>query len=82
MSEICHPPEWRRELGLPNRLRRGAGGFPAFWIAPIQANYVYFAAGFDAEPWTMRSLSTLKTPGAELACMPAMDLSISLLTTP
>lgn len=34
------------------------------------------------EPGTTRSLSTLKTPGAELACMPAMALSVSLLTTP
>ncbi len=38
--------------------------------------------GLDAEPWTMRSLSTLKAPGAELACMPAMAESISFRTTP
>ena len=27
----------------------------------------YLALGWDAAPWTMRSLSTLKAPGAELA---------------
>jgi hypothetical protein len=44
----------------------------------------YFAAdlGLDAEPWTMRSLSTLNAPGAEFACIPAMAESLSLMTTP
>jgi hypothetical protein len=42
----------------------------------------YFSFGFEAEPWTMRSLSTLKAPGAELACIPAMEESIWLRTTP
>jgi len=42
----------------------------------------YFDAGLEAEPWTIRSLSTLKAPGAELACMPAMAESVELLTTP
>jgi hypothetical protein len=44
----------------------------------------YFAAdlGLDAEPCTMRSLSTLNAPGAELACIPAMAESVSFKTTP
>jgi hypothetical protein len=42
----------------------------------------YFSFGLEAEPWTMRSLSTLKAPGAELACIPAMEESIWLRTTP
>jgi hypothetical protein len=39
------------------------------------------AAGLEAAPCTM-VISMLKAPGAELACMPAMALSVSLLTTP
>ncbi len=44
--------------------------------------WTYLDAGLAAAPCTMRSLSTLKAPGAELACIPAMAESVSLLTTP
>ena len=43
---------------------------------------VYFGPVLVVEPWTTRLLSTLKAPGAELACMPAMAASPELRTTP
>ncbi len=41
-----------------------------------------FWDGPEGLPATMRSLSTEKTPGTRLACMPAMVASPSLLTAP
>lgn len=52
------------------------------WIWPAPGRVIYLDAGLEAAPWTIRSLSTLKVPGVELACMPAIVLSPSLLTTP
>jgi hypothetical protein len=58
-------------------------GYFALAVAgPRVKDVGYFAAGLEAAPWTRRSFSMLKAPGAELACMPAMALSVSLLTTP
>src|SRR5437899_6995921 len=41
---------------------------------PSAPEEVHFASDLP-DPGTMRSLSTLKAPGVELACMPAMVLS-------
>ena len=78
----------KRRRSLRPLFLRGYSDIIARTVSPKRpidfsaVDWVYFAAGFEASPWTMRSLSTLKTPGVELACMPAMALSLSLLTTP
>lgn len=48
--------------------------------APRKVNYL--VAGLAIDPSTIRSLSMLKTPGVELACIPASALSLSFRTTP